>query len=150
MSGYGVIRKQVDQRAADEAGRQQELMCAATSCPHRWSVDSGAGRLCSWHAWSDPHHWPRITQEQLDAVANKVHRDQYREQVTPKALSWAEKSAILQRLRGVLAPRHGRRGWAQRILDRVRSGEHVTPLVLKMARDASSREARKELSEEAA
>lgn len=113
-------------------------MCAATGCPHLWSVDAGAGRLCSWHAWSDPRRWPQITQERLEAVADKARRDQCREPVSPRALSRAEKTAILNGLRDVLKPKHGRKDWAQRILERVRSGERVTPLVLKMARSVAS------------
>lgn len=139
-----------DRRAANDAVAGQELMCAATGCPHRWSVDAGAGRLCSWHAWSDPHYWPQITQERLDAVADKA-RDQCRDRPATKALSRAEKTAILTSLRNVLKPRQGRKDWAQRILDRSRDGEHISQLVLKMARDALLRVAArgKEQTEEA-
>lgn len=132
MSSYK--SRAADQRVVDDVVAGQELMCCATGCPHRWSVDAGAGRLCSWHAWSDPHHWPQITQEQLEAQSEKAYRNQSRQPVTPKALSRAEKTEILKTLRVALGPKKGRKDWAARILDRVRDGGRVTPLVLKMAR----------------
>jgi hypothetical protein len=132
MSSYK--SRAADQRVADDVVAGQELMCSATGCPHRWSVDAGSGRLCSWHAWSDPHLWPQITGEQLDAMADRARRNESRQYVEQKPLSRAEKIALLQSLREAIAPRKGRKDWAQRILDRVRDGFRVTPLVLKMAR----------------
>jgi hypothetical protein len=130
MSSYKTRAQ--DQRLVEDVAAGKELACAASGCPHRWSVDAGAGRLCSWHAWSDPHLWPQVTQEQLEAMTEKAR--QHRELVPPRALSRADKTQILNGLREVLKPRQGRKGWAQRIVDRVCAGERVTPLVLKMAR----------------
>lgn len=36
--------------------------CPAMGCPCRASVDLGAGFKCRYHAWSDPHDWPAITE----------------------------------------------------------------------------------------
>ena len=35
------------------------LMCQAHGCPNRWSVDRGS-RLCSAHAWEEPHKWQKV------------------------------------------------------------------------------------------
>jgi hypothetical protein len=129
-----------DQRVVDDIAAGHELQCAATGCPHRWSVDAGSGRLCSWHAWADPHHWPQITQERLDAMADQARRNQDRP-APVKSLSWAEKTAILKTLRGALGPKKGRKDWSQRIIDRASDGERVSPLVLKMARSVRGGEA---------
>ena len=49
-----------------------ELMCRAEGCPNRWSVNAeGRHNLCSAHAWSSPHLWPMVTQEQRNFVASK-------------------------------------------------------------------------------
>lgn len=135
MSSYKA--RASDHRAAEDIAAGHELMCAATGCPHRWSVDLGSGRLCSWHAWSDPHLWPQITGEQLDAMTDRARRNESRQPVTQKALSRDEKVALPKSLRGAIGPRKGRKDWAQRILDRVRDGARVTPLVLKMARSVA-------------
>lgn len=64
-----------DQFNAGEVGYTPDLMCRAQGCPNRWSIDAeGRNKLCSAHAWSDPHLWPRITQEQMDAVSNLAVR----------------------------------------------------------------------------
>jgi hypothetical protein len=128
-----------DQRVVEEVAAGKELMCAASGCPHCWSVDAGAGRLCSWHAWSDPHLWPQITQEQLESMADKAR--QRREPVTPKAMSRAEKAAAVAALREVAAKKNPRKDWARRIVERVRNGARVTPLVLKMAQAVARRPA---------
>jgi hypothetical protein len=64
-----------DQRIADDSIADRALLCIAGGCPNLWSVDAGNGRLCSAHAWADPHHWPQITQEQLDAQADRALRN---------------------------------------------------------------------------
>lgn len=135
-----------DQRAANEVFEGQDLMCSAKGCPHRWSVDAGSGRLCSWHAWSEPHLWPRITQERLDALAERAHRAQFQTpEPPPRQMSKAEKIATLQGLRDVAAPKKGKRDWAFRIVERANSGECVSPLVLRIAQAvAGSAAARKE------
>lgn len=126
-----------DQRVVEEIAAGKEAMCAAMGCPHRWSVDAGSGRLCSWHAWSDPHLWPRITQEQLEAMADKAR--EHREPALVKTMSRAEKAAAVAALRKVAEQKTPRKDWARRIMERVRAGERLTPLVLKMARAVASR-----------
>lgn len=67
--GFGLARTR-DQRVADQANAADGSMCGAHGCPNRWSVDSEVVRkACSAHAWADPREWPRITEEQQQALA---------------------------------------------------------------------------------
>lgn len=61
-----------DERIADEAVADRQLLCSAHGCPNRWSVDAGNGRMCSAHAWAGRHLWPQITQEQQDAETERA------------------------------------------------------------------------------
>lgn len=138
MSGYGSLRTRAqeaaDQRTAQDAMAGRDLMCSAQNCPHKWSVDAGSGRLCSFHAWSEPHLWPRITQERLDAMADRALRAQSEEpKPAPRSMSKAEKIQTLRGLSEASAPKRGKREWAFRIVERAKSGERVSPLVLRIA-----------------
>jgi hypothetical protein len=133
-----------EQRTADDFGVQQDLMCSAHGCPNRWSVDAGNGRLCSAHAWSEPHIWPQVTQSQLDVLADRARRSQY---VQPPArhVPNGEKLAILRDLRDAVASQPKRRtDWARRIVQRSESGDRVPFLVLRMAQIVVAKSARKE------
>lgn len=131
-----------DQRSADEFVSGQELMCGAQGCPHRWSVDNGAGRLCSWHAWAPSHRWPQITQERLEAMTAAAMRAQRQEQAPPPpSMSKDEKIVTLRALRDIVAaPKtSGRTGWARKIIAKAKEGLRVSPLVLRMAQDVAGR-----------
>jgi hypothetical protein len=131
-----------DQRTAEDAVAGHDLMCAAQGCPHRWSVDAGAGKLCSAHAWAPSHRWPQITQERLDALAERALQAQRQELMPPpKPVSHAEKTAILRKLREVAsAPRTvGRTAWARQILANAKEGVRVSPLVMRMAQEVVGR-----------
>lgn len=67
-------RRTRDERVADETHAEAALMCGATGCPNRWSVDAGNGRLCSAHAWVGRHLWPQITDEQQWAETERARR----------------------------------------------------------------------------
>lgn len=127
-----------DRQAVDDHDANRDLMCAANGCPHRWSVDAGAGRLCSFHAWAPAHRWPQITQERLDAMAERAHVAAQPKPPVP-AFSREEKTQILRKLAEfVREPKTGgRRKWAHRIVERAEAGEHISPLVLKIARTVS-------------
>lgn len=129
-----------DQRSADEFASGQELMCGAQGCPHRWSVDAGAGKLCSWHAWSPAHLWPQITQERLNAMTAAAISAQ-RQAPPPPSMSKEEKLVTLRALRDIVAaPKTtGRTGWARKIIAKAKDGLRVSPLVLKMAQDVVGR-----------
>jgi len=49
-----------DEGVVDDGG---SLMCRAHGCPLKWSVQTGEVTACSYHAWSDPKEWPRITEQ---------------------------------------------------------------------------------------
>lgn len=90
-----------DDRIATETAVDRRFMCIATGCPNRWSVDAGKGRMCSAHAWSEPHQWPSVTQEQLDAETDWA-RYAAAERPAKAPLSASEKVGILRRLRAFL------------------------------------------------
>lgn len=115
-----------DQRAIEAAASDRTLDCQADGCPNRWSVEIDARRLCSAHAWSDPHLWPRITQEQRDYLADCARRSAGQKADTPR-LSDAEKGALLRELRVIARGRDANlREWASRLLERHQGGERLT------------------------
>lgn len=122
-----------DQRIAEEA-TDPSLHCAARGCPNRWSVECQAGRVCSAHAWVEKHHWPRVTQEQLDAQLDRArYADAARPPPQVRPLDLADKRAILRRLPTVCAAKRGRE-WAVALRERELRGERLTPTVRQMWR----------------
>lgn len=92
-----------------------ELSCSAYGCPLPWSVDGSKGRLCSFHAWSEPHGWPRITADLQNTGPWLLDR---RENIN------------LSEHRG------DPRGWAKRLIRRHESGEKLNQTALAMAKEA--------------
>lgn len=114
-----------DQRIADDA-TDPSLQCAARGCPNRWSVECQAGRVCSAHAWVEKHHWPRVTQEQLDAQLDRArYADAARPPPQVRPLDLADKRAILRRLPAVCEAKRGRE-WAMDLRYREMHGEPLT------------------------
>lgn len=112
MKKQTAFDKARDQSAADGGdgyppGYSPPQMCKAQGCPNRWSVDSsdkGIHKLCTAHAqaFADPNRWPEITQQQQwDETERARLRGEPKPYVPP--LTWADKAAILQRLRVVAA-----------------------------------------------
>lgn len=118
-----------DQRIADDVGLDRETLCTATRCPRRWTVDLGSGRLCSAHAWAQPHHWPQITEELLEADAQRAYRAQYAEPKRERLpLTRTEQLQLLHRLKTAvqrMADR-GSLAWAERLKARDEAGERLT------------------------
>jgi hypothetical protein len=116
-----------DERIADEAFTDRALMCAATGCPNRWSVDAGRGRLCSAHAWVSAGQWPQVTQEQIDAETDRALRN-------AAPLAPAAPYRDIPRLRhelgrladGMRVARSDPRAWARHLRDREQRGEKLT------------------------
>jgi len=117
-----------DQRIADETGIAQALMCTAHGCPNRWSVDAGNGKLCSAHAWVEPHLWPQISQEQQDAETERAW-EASKAGPKPEVRHWskAEKVAVLRELRTLFTgqTKHPR-AWAFALRDREQRGEKLS------------------------
>lgn len=135
MSSY---RNRADQRVADDVNAGRHLMCAASGCPLRWSVDFGTP-LCSAHAGKDPLQWPAITQRVLDAeLAEAVRRDQPKPQAQVRHFTAADKRAVGQKLRQALRANGGRQ-WAERLREREERGEHLTDAQRAMWRQALGR-----------
>lgn len=125
MSTYRDARR--DQAVAEDAGISRSLMCGAYGCPNRWSVDPP--RMCSAHAWAEPHQWPSITQQQIDAetqraIASSGPKESQRF-VTPDP---AKLRRYLTRLaQGIRDQQRTPRGWAERLREREEAGERLTP-----------------------
>jgi hypothetical protein len=106
-----------------------ELQCTAFECPNRWSVDTGR-KLCSAHAWSEPHEWAKITQGLYSAAIVKIKR--HKDPI--KALTKQEKKEAIQRIQNL--PLVDSKKWAYKLKDREESGEHLSQLQKKIWRVA--------------
>lgn len=116
-----------DQRVAEDVEIDRSLLCAAGGCPNRWSVDGPMGKCCSAHAWTERHHWPQVTQEQLDAETNRaLVAAAPPAPKTYRHFSQAEKREVLQSLRTALGPRENPREWAHRLREREQRGERLS------------------------
>lgn len=106
------------------------LDCIAAGCPNAWSVDAGNGRLCSAHAWAEPHRWPEITQQQQWAETDRARM--LGEPLQPaEPLSKDEKLSILERLRAAVRSwqQRGTKDplrWARRLKAREEAGHRLT------------------------
>lgn len=116
-----------DQRVAADETASYGLMCAAHGCPSRWSVDPP--RMCGAHAWADSHHWPQITQEQLDAETQRAM-----DAANPPAPQRFVKpdpvklSRYLRKLAdGIADAQRSPREWADRLRQREEAGDRLTP-----------------------
>lgn len=129
-----------DQRVADEVSHDAAIdrasMCAAHGCPNRWGVDRGDGRLCSAHAWAARHHWPQVTDEQIDAsarraaaLASTTHGSGRRDP--------ARLAAALEPLRRPTDPK----AWIGRLKARLDAGERLTVTQREMLQTALSHNA---------
>ena len=92
------------------------LSCSAHGCPLPWSVEGGKGRLCSFHAWSEPDEWFRITVDLQNTG--------------PWLLDRREAIELKDEFR--CDPR----GWAKRLIKRHEAGEKLNQTALQMAKDA--------------
>lgn len=134
-----------DQRIADSATDidDRPLRCTANGCPNRWSVDAGKGRCCSAHAWAEQHHWPQITQEQLDAETERAMRQQYpvetQRQARPDVPRLREQLvAMAHALRGATT---NARAWAHRLRAREQRGERINDVQRAAWREALGNDA---------
>jgi hypothetical protein len=121
----GYSSRVADKRTVESAEHDAALMCTASGCPHRWSVDFGT-RLCSAHNGAELHEWPEITQRLLDADTDAALRSQEpRKQATHRHFSAAEKKAVGQRLRAALR-NVGGKDWARRLQAREEAGRRLS------------------------
>jgi hypothetical protein len=98
-----------------------DSLCSAHGCPNRWAVDTGS-RLCSAHAWAQPHEWPRITEAQYQK------RKPIIDQTPPKRMTQEEKVATLHALRNLVKNPPDPKAWAHRLKAREQAGEHLTTI----------------------
>lgn len=118
-----------DLRIANEVGTDRQSMCRASGCPNAWSVNSddrGLHRLCSAHAWAEPHAWPQVTQEQHDAQTHRVlvKAVQIGQPAKPR-LTRDEKAEILLSMRDMFAGQTDPKAWAYRLRDREQCGDRL-------------------------
>jgi hypothetical protein len=120
-------------RMNDEAAHERQLMCKAHECPNRWSV--APQMLCSAHAWSQPHLWPQITDEQYKKMAERQNQPQGAEPANKVTQDEVEKArqALKNFMRG---NQTDYRQWARNLKAREDAGEHLSNLQRKMWRAA--------------
>ena len=106
-----------------------ELQCTAFECPNRWSVDIGR-KLCSAHAWAEPHEWAKITQGLYSASISRIKP--YQEPIKP--LTEQEKREAIQRIHNL--PPVDPKKWAYKLKAREESGEHLSLVQKKAWREA--------------
>ena len=98
------------------------LMCQAHRCPNRWSVDRGS-RLCSAHAWEEPHKWPQIT-ESLFYKTNSKQTDN----LPPIKFTEAEKREVIQNLRQLSSTNQDQKQWAKVLRQKEQAGENLSKI----------------------
>ena len=101
-----------------EEPEHNDSFCIAKGCPNRWAVDMGS-RLCSAHAWSQPHQWPRITEEQYQKPSPEA-------KPAPRVYTLEEKMKALQDLRNLLKQPQDMKAWAHKLKAREKAGERLT------------------------
>lgn len=134
--------------AAENIEKQNEeynrLLCTANGCPMEWTIDSGK-RLCSFHAWSDPQRWPRITDELITKQAlgslptfSKIQEKAVKHDPDAKSLTDDEKHAILLELRKVVQSWTTRdpKDWARRLKAKEAAGDRLSKIQRDAWRDA--------------
>ena len=122
-----------DKKVADAFGADTSLNCGANSCPNRWSIDAGDGRLCTAHSRVPVHQWSLVTQEQQYAETERVRLAQ-RPKLVPPVVTQAEKVAILTSMNKMLPKAD--KGWAHQLKARQEAGEYLTAAQRQMWRDA--------------
>jgi len=144
MSYTDSQRKYAAEKAQVENDEYNRLLCTANNCPMEWTVDAGK-RLCSFHAWSDPQKWPRITDELItkQALGNlptfqKVQDAVKKPDFNAKTLTTEEKHAILLELRDVVRGFATRdpKDWARRLKAKELAGERLNKIQRDAWRDA--------------
>ena len=95
-----------------------DSFCKAKGCPNRWAVDMGS-RLCSAHAWSQPHQWPRITEEQYQKPSPEP-------KPASRVYTLEEKMKALQDLRDLFKQPQDMKAWAHKLKAREKAGERLT------------------------
>ena len=124
--------KPMADRINDEADQDRKTMCQAHECPNRWSV--APQHLCSAHAWSEPHEWPRITDEQYRLMAARQNAPK-REPGDARPVSREEIQRAREAIRAFAAGQQSDpKGWAKRLKAREQAGEHLSDVQRKMWR----------------
>lgn len=125
-----------DLAIANEVNTERTLMCIASSCPNRWTVDAGSGRLCSAHAWADAKQWPSITREQL---ARESDRAMYGA-TTHKPVRNVSKAEAMEKLETLrINDPKDPLDWARKLKARDEAGERLTPAQREMYQAALRR-----------
>lgn len=125
-----------DLAIANEVNTERTLMCIASGCPNRWTVDAGSGRLCSAHAWADAKQWPSITREQQ---AREADRAMYGS-TTSRPVRTVSKAEALEKLATLrINEPKDPLDWARKLKARDEAGERLTPAQREMYQAALRR-----------
>lgn len=108
----------------DDGTVPQALMCSAHGCPLRWSTS--IGHVCRFHADTDKHRWPEVTQQLQWDEAEKARKNGEPEPyVAP--LTFADKRAILRKLAALPGrwASQSPKAWAHALKAREERGERL-------------------------
>lgn len=115
-----------------------DLYCYADNCPNRWSIKTDGPGFCRWHFGTNSYIWPRITQEQFDAMTDQAMDGADQPvRVFSNHNTHSNQAVVEKQLQEFKAKFHGNpKDWAHKIIARHAAGELVHQATLKMARDA--------------
>lgn len=126
--------KPLADRINEDAEQDRKSMCQAHECPNRWSV--APQHLCSAHAWSDPHEWPQITDQQYRLLAARQNQPK-REPGQSRPVTREEMQRARDSLRAFAAGNQADpKLWAKRLKAREMAGERLSDIQRKMWRAA--------------
>lgn len=112
----------------------RDLRCRANNCPNNWSVS--ITHLCTAHAWVDALHWPRITQDQQNALTQRQNEKRFESAATKASpLTSMDKKRLLRGMMD-LKPSADGRAWARKLKAREEAGEKLNLVQRKMWREA--------------
>ena len=132
--GFDSLRRKVDE-VADSLHGDREFMCQARDYPSEWSVKTEEHRLCTHHAFKQPHEWPPITDKllQLQAQGRLPTFASAARRIPPSAGGWMSDDDKLRAINEIRAMLHNSqakdpKAWARRLRDREEAGEKLSKI----------------------
>ncbi|NDD52642.1 hypothetical protein EBZ39_01975 [bacterium] len=135
MSYYEAKQKHEQAQMPDKF----DLLCSAFECPMEWSVDKGM-KLCSHHAWSESHDWPKITEwlkskvvmGTLETFKGKIEQSGY---LPLDPYKKTPQKTIKDVLEAFKAPKDPK-AWAHKLKNREETGQKLSVIQKKAWREA--------------
>jgi len=113
------------EKKEEQPTHDHSLLCTARDCPMEWTSDFD-GRLCTYHAATDPREWPRVTaglqsQEHLGTLPSFAKLQNREVQDTGERLTAQQKREAVLMLGKPFAK--DPKAWAHRLRDREQAGD---------------------------